>query len=246
MSNVDVDSVRVDGTTACIVTIWPKSCEKIHVEAALDNVGPASMMASWIDESRLGRCCGIDNDDENDECSLWSTILAAPLPVVGGIPSTRVTSVVAAVVAATSTVASLPLRAFPNIRMRTISRNFKDFDVVIDIREIISLCAYMLRQYIIRVTNQEGKEEVVTGGVDPNVAKGRDTVYYRYMGSFTTPPCTEGAIWTVVRKVHTVSLSQLALLKEPVLAGYENNARPLQDVNNREIDLFVPLPLINT
>ncbi|XP_006659407.1 dioscorin DB3S-like [Oryza brachyantha] len=103
-----------------------------------------------------------------------------------------------------------------------------------------------LRQYIIRVTNQKDKEVVVTGGVDPNVAKGQDTVYYRYMGSFTTPPCTEGVIWTIVRKVHTVSLSQLALLKAAVLAGYENNARPLQDVNNREIDLFVPLPLINT
>ncbi|KAG8047239.1 hypothetical protein GUJ93_ZPchr0008g12667 [Zizania palustris] len=46
-------------------------------------------------------------------------------------------------------------------------------------------------------------------------------------------------------KVRSVSPTQLALLKAAVLAGYENNARPLQEVNKREIDLFIPLPLIN-
>uniref|UniRef100_A0A0E0IC12 Alpha-carbonic anhydrase domain-containing protein n=1 Tax=Oryza nivara TaxID=4536 RepID=A0A0E0IC12_ORYNI len=87
--------------------------------------------------------------------------------------------------------------------------------------------------------------KIVNGGVDPNVAKEHDIVYYRYMGSLTTPPCTEGVIWTIVRKVHTVSLSQLALLKAAVVNGNEKNARPLQDVNNRNIGLFIPLPLIN-
>uniref|UniRef100_A0A0E0ELM3 Carbonic anhydrase n=1 Tax=Oryza meridionalis TaxID=40149 RepID=A0A0E0ELM3_9ORYZ len=74
-----------------------------------------------------------------------------------------------------------------------------------------------MEPYIIAISNQEGKEKMVIGGADPNVAKGKDTVYYRYMGSFTTPPCTEGVIWTVVRKVHTVSLSQITLLKAAVL-----------------------------
>uniref|UniRef100_A0A0D9X7Y3 Carbonic anhydrase n=1 Tax=Leersia perrieri TaxID=77586 RepID=A0A0D9X7Y3_9ORYZ len=105
---------------------------------------------------------------------------------------------------------------------------------------------HKLELYIIQVANQEGKEKVVNGGVDPNVAKENEIVYYRYMGSFTTPPCTEGVIWTVLRKVHSVSLAQLTLLKAAVVNGNENNARPLQDVNNREIDLFLPLPLINT
>ncbi|KAG8047240.1 hypothetical protein GUJ93_ZPchr0008g12111 [Zizania palustris] len=104
---------------------------------------------------------------------------------------------------------------------------------------------YKLEPYIRRIIDQKNKEVLVDNGVDPNVAKGKDTVYYRYMGSFTTPPCTEGVIWTVVKKVRSVTPTQVALLKAAVLAGYENNARPLQVVNKREIDLFIPLPLIN-
>ncbi|KAG8047233.1 hypothetical protein GUJ93_ZPchr0008g12344 [Zizania palustris] len=103
---------------------------------------------------------------------------------------------------------------------------------------------YKLEPYIRKIANQKDKEVLVHGGVDPNIAKGPlDNIYYRFMGSFTTPPCTEGVTWTIIKEVRTVSFDQLALLRAAVLDGFENNARPVQDVNNREIQLFFPLPL---
>ncbi|GMN55416.1 hypothetical protein TIFTF001_024537 [Ficus carica] len=40
--------------------------------------------------------------------------------------------------------------------------------------------------------------------------------YYRYNGSLTTPPCFENVLWTVLKKVQTVSLEQVQALKDAV------------------------------
>ncbi|KAL0555444.1 hypothetical protein IC582_009389 [Cucumis melo] len=62
--------------------------------------------------------------------------------------------------------------------------------------------------------------------------------YFRYIGSLTTPPCTEGVIWSVMEKVQTVSPDQVKILKDAVKE--EKNARPLQKVNGREVFYFDP------
>ncbi|XP_051149469.1 alpha carbonic anhydrase 4-like [Andrographis paniculata] len=66
------------------------------------------------------------------------------------------------------------------------------------------------------------------GVVDPNQIRFESRHYLRYIGSLTTPPCTEGVIWTILRQRSTVSVRQIKGLRRAVEDGFENNARPIQ------------------
>ncbi|XP_052173180.1 carbonic anhydrase Nec1-like [Diospyros lotus] len=79
------------------------------------------------------------------------------------------------------------------------------------------------------------KEEINMGVIDPREMKVRGKKYYRYMGSLTVPPCTEGVIWIIKKRVRTVSKEQVHLLREAVHDYAETNARPLQPINSRDI-----------
>jgi carbonic anhydrase len=53
--------------------------------------------------------------------------------------------------------------------------------------------------------------------------------YYTYMGSLTTPPCTEDVLWMVFKKPIIVTEQQVAIFAKL----YKNNARPVQPANDR-------------
>jgi carbonic anhydrase len=55
--------------------------------------------------------------------------------------------------------------------------------------------------------------------------------YYTYMGSLTTPPCTEGVLWVVMQQPVQVSPQQLAIFARL----HPMNARPIQPLNGRVI-----------
>ena len=55
--------------------------------------------------------------------------------------------------------------------------------------------------------------------------------YYTYMGSLTTPPCTEGVLWIVMQQPIQVSPQQLAIFARL----HPMNARPVQPLNGRVI-----------
>ncbi|MFC3050351.1 carbonic anhydrase [Kordiimonas pumila] len=59
-----------------------------------------------------------------------------------------------------------------------------------------------------------------------------DKSYYRYMGSLTTPPCTEDVNWYVLKTPVEFSGEQINLMRG-LLGG--NTARPTQNRNNRII-----------
>ncbi|PIA43629.1 hypothetical protein AQUCO_01900198v1 [Aquilegia coerulea] len=82
--------------------------------------------------------------------------------------------------------------------------------------------------------------EVEVGVVDPRHIKLGGKQYYRYMGSLTVPPCTEGVVWIMNKRVRTISKEQVQLLRTAVHDYAEQNARPLQSLNNRPIHLVDP------
>jgi len=55
--------------------------------------------------------------------------------------------------------------------------------------------------------------------------------YYHYQGSLTTPPCSEGVQWYVLKQPVTASKEQLAAFRK----YYENNYRPVQPLNDRKV-----------
>ncbi len=59
--------------------------------------------------------------------------------------------------------------------------------------------------------------------------------YYRFDGSLTTPPCTEGVKWIVMRNSITASSEQINQLKAAI---GQANARPVQPLNQRKIEFI--------
>jgi carbonic anhydrase len=59
----------------------------------------------------------------------------------------------------------------------------------------------------------------------------QDQRYYQFLGSLTTPPCSEGVLWMVLKQPVTLSREQIKLFGQL----FPNNARPLQPVNGRPI-----------
>ncbi|MBK5964926.1 carbonate dehydratase [Thiocystis minor] len=60
----------------------------------------------------------------------------------------------------------------------------------------------------------------------------RNRDYYRFNGSLTTPPCTEGVTWLVLKEPVTASTEQIG--KFARVMGHPNN-RPIQTLNARVV-----------
>ncbi len=72
--------------------------------------------------------------------------------------------------------------------------------------------------------------------VDATALVPPDQRTYRYDGSLTTPPCSEGVRWVLMTEPLALSADQLATLGDVL----EGSARPAQPVNDREVEEDAP------
>ncbi|WP_207184962.1 carbonic anhydrase [Rubrivivax gelatinosus] len=78
---------------------------------------------------------------------------------------------------------------------------------------------------------EKNEEARANTALDLNQLLPTERGYYTYMGSLTTPPCTEGVLWIVMRQPVAVSQDQIDIFSRL----YPMNARPVQSAAGRLI-----------
>ena len=78
---------------------------------------------------------------------------------------------------------------------------------------------------------EKGEEVPARAVIDLNHLLPPDRRYYTYMGSLTTPPCSEGVLWMVMRQPVPLSQEQIDIFARL----YPMNARPVQQAAGRLI-----------
>ena len=78
---------------------------------------------------------------------------------------------------------------------------------------------------------EKGEELAARAPLDLNALLPVERRYVTYMGSLTTPPCSEGVLWLVMKQPVPVSAEQIAVFARL----YPMNARPIQAASGRMI-----------
>jgi carbonic anhydrase len=81
------------------------------------------------------------------------------------------------------------------------------------------------------IPKTQGKPQHHEVQIDINQLLPKEKDYYTFNGSLTTPPCTEGVKWVILKQTASISTKQLAQYQ----AVYTGNARPLQPLNDRKV-----------
>jgi len=89
-----------------------------------------------------------------------------------------------------------------------------------------------LADLLAKMPNEVGAPVALTKPVLPSELMPKNSSYFRLSGSLTTPPCSEGVRWIIMKTPMTASTPQIVELERAL--RYPNN-RPLQALNARLI-----------
>jgi carbonic anhydrase len=78
---------------------------------------------------------------------------------------------------------------------------------------------------------EKNSEQAAMTQLDMNLLLPEQRQYYTYMGSLTTPPCSEGVLWMVMKSPAAMSREQISVFTKL----YPMNARPIQQASGRLI-----------
>ncbi|MDI7659155.1 carbonic anhydrase family protein [Cronobacter universalis] len=78
--------------------------------------------------------------------------------------------------------------------------------------------------------DQADASQPLKAAIDINRLLPKDKTYYRFSGSLTTPPCSEGVSWLVMKHPLTLSAEQLNQFKQVM---HHDNNRPVQPLHGR-------------
>ena len=78
---------------------------------------------------------------------------------------------------------------------------------------------------------EKGDEVAARATLDLNTLLPNERSYFTYMGSLTTPPCSEGVLWLVLKASMPISIDQINIFARL----YPMNARPIQALGGRLI-----------
>lgn len=92
------------------------------------------------------------------------------------------------------------------------------------------------KDVIDNLPTEENKPKTIVAPIDPKAMIPAIQATYRYDGSLTTPPCSEGVDWNVMAQPVTMSKAQIAAITAKF---HEPNNRPIQKLGSRELLLDV-------
>ncbi len=84
----------------------------------------------------------------------------------------------------------------------------------------------------LQIPNEVGEPALLKTRVIPSELMPTNHSYYRFSGSLTTPPCSEGVRWLLMKTPVTASKEQIEAFKHAV---HHQNNRPVQALNGRVV-----------